>query len=340
MTFQMHPSWQHYLQQHHAQIQFDRVISYGNLPQELSHALTTDIIVDLSHRGLIKISGPDAAAFLQGQLTCDVREVNNLHSSLAAHCNHKGRILALFYLLQRHDNYFMLMPKSIIPPTIAQLQKYAIFSRVKIEDYAENLLRIGLSGPSAETLLQQQFTTIPQHPLDTCQQHEVTIIRLAGKFPRFFLLAPPTHMPTLWQSLSTHAQACGADAWQLLNIQANIPTIYPVTLGKFTPHQINLPQLGAVSFNKGCYTGQEVIARMQHLGKLKSHLYQAWVSGDQLPKPGNKIITHIDDKEIEVGDLIVAKPMPPQGYQLLAVLKDDYAHAANCYLNQQLLKVG
>lgn len=328
----MNTEWQTILQQSGAVFQHNRVVHYGNLQAELAATLQEHIITDLSYKGLISVTGPDALTFLQGQLTCDVQRLNATHSSLGAHCNPKGRILSAFRIFLRDEHFYMFMPATITAAALAHLQKYAIFSKVTIKSIGDSLMRIGYSGPEANTHLSALLGPLPNTANAMIQVDDVTLINVPGPMPRFELFAPPEKIFSLWKSLIKTARPAGADAWQLLHIMAGIPTIYPATTGRFTPHQINYPKLGAVSFNKGCYIGQEIVARMEYLGKLKSHMHRAEINCKNIPRPGNTLFCQNGDEAIEIGSVIIAKPTPSENYQLLAVVKDEFAKDNVCYL--------
>jgi folate-binding protein YgfZ len=171
--------------------------------------------------GLLKITGPDAKKFLQGQLTCNLDEVTE-EPRLGAHCNPQGRIISLFRIFLKDENYFLQMPPSMIPIALKALKKYAVFFKVELSD-ASSEIKI------SEKINQQN------------KQAE---------------------------------------------IENGIAEIYPETSEKFLPHELNLPTLGGVSFNKGCFTGQEIIARMQYRGKLKTRLFSTPISSDTPPQRG------------------------------------------------------
>lgn len=226
------------------------------------------MIQPFPHQGLIKVSGPQSKPFLQGQLTCDLNEITPEHSLLGAYCDHKGRILTDFRLHYDGQDYYLLLNKSLLEKTITRLKKYAVFSKVNIDD---------------------------------C-----------------------THQP------STQA---ATEAWRLGNIMAGIPTIYPQTSELFTPHMINFHLIKGVSFNKGCFVGQEVIARTEHLGKSKRHMYRLQGVSDKRPEPGDPVFSQGQ----EVGTVVDASPDPelPSGYQLLAVIHDEKFIAQGVSLTPQ-----
>lgn len=219
--------------------------------------------------------GEQAAKFLQGQVTCDVREVTENNSLLGAHCDPKGRIQFIFRLFKRGDDFYLQMTRELIPHAINLLQKYAQFSRIKLE---EGLLR----GPvaSAPQRVSALGAPLPRHP------------SVNDEFEK----------------------------WKLENIQKGIPTVYPETIGLFTPHQLNLQLLNAISFNKGCYTGQEIVARMQYLGKLKQQMYRVSFIGQDVILPGTKIY---NQNSQEVGELVDSAFESQKKQQALVVLNNN-----------------
>jgi folate-binding protein YgfZ len=227
-------------------------------------------ISKLNDHSLIKISGPDASKFLQGQLTCDVSKITPEQSSLGAHCNVKGRVMSLFRLFLFQADYYLLMPSAVTEAALASLKKYAMFSKVK------------LTLPTADIYGLQQASLALTYPA----QHEAVsatdascCIRIAGE-QRFLLI----------DFADTLALEHNDDinAWHTADISNGLPRLYPETIGEFLPHYINLPQLGALSFTKGCYTGQEIIARMEHRGKIKQKMNFCQLPIDATP--GEKII--------------------------------------------------
>ncbi len=179
-------------------------------------ALNKSMSVNLPSQGLLKVSGPDAEKLLQGQLTCDVTKT----PCLGAHCNPQGRVISLFWLFTEGCDFYLKMPKTLLPIALKALQKYAVFFKVSLE-------------------------------------------------------------------INDSLEASGSDEeWKLFNIVSNIPTIYPESSEKFLPHDLNLPELGGVSFDKGCYTGQEIIARMQYKAKLKNHLTHTRIQSENTPVIG------------------------------------------------------
>lgn len=223
-------------------------------------------LFDLTHLGLINIVGASAKTFLQGQLTCHLDEITENQSRLGAHCNPQGRVISFFHVFIRNDSYYLQMPRELIPLATRALQKYAVFFKVILNDVSDQFKQLGYIG--------EELIDMPHHPYEQFEKDHSIIIRMPGTPARYQLIGEP-HTLMQWYEKGVLENLT---YWKSIDIQHNLPAIYPETSEQFLPHQLGLPQLNAVSFNKGCYTGQEIIARMQYRGKLKNHLYRARVA--------------------------------------------------------------
>lgn len=256
------------------------------------------IILDYTH---IQISGADAAKLLQGQLTCDINKITQKNGLFGAHCNPQGRILYLFYLSQINDHYYVTLPKNMLEIAFNALKKYAVFFKVtlsKVDDW----VTMGY---------QQSDELIPIHFSSK--------ITLPSKTGRFIALFAKEEINKIKLSLNC------PKTWQLDNIKDCIPMIYPETSGKLLPHDLNLPELGAVDFKKGCYTGQEIIARMHYRGKLKNHLYHAQIISMLPILPGSLIYTEDHHQKKEIGIVLESRERENAQHDVLIVT--DAAHA-------------
>lgn len=249
---------------------------FGNRTRELRASKAGNIIADMSAYGLISLRGADVESYLQGQLTNDIRPIlNDARSGLAAVCTHKGRMQSCFRLFKRDDGVWLRLPKSMIQPTIDRLRMYVLMSDVAIEDASSALQRFGLSGPDAASLLAEQFDgPIPADVDDVVHAGPISVIRVpaAPGMQRFELFAEAGPLTRLWNNLNVNCAPCSHEAWQLTDIRAGLPTLYPATIEAFVPQMANMQAVNGVSFNKGCYTGQEVVARMQYRGELKRQM--------------------------------------------------------------------
>jgi hypothetical protein len=316
--------WIDFLEESGGWVVNDRAVHFGHEASELWTVLNDgDTCSDLSHRGLIAAQGPDADLFLQGQLTCDVQRATLDHSVLGALCSPKGRALACFRLFRRGETAYLELPQELVEPTLTRLRKYVLRAKVTLEEASDRLIRFGVAGPHAETLLTDQFGVIPEAVNSvvhtTGDWLDITVIRLPGTTPRFELHGPLPVMQALWKALDSNVTFTGAEPWRLLDILAGIPTIYPETVEAFVPQMINLDVLDGISFQKGCYTGQEVVARTHYLGKLKRRMVLARVDGDDPPRPGDALFSPQADASQSAGRLVDVAKHPDGGYAVLAV---------------------
>ena len=328
----MKQQWREFLQNAGAELDGECVGSFGNPERELQVATTGTVLSDLSHLGLISAHGADAAAYLQGQLTCDVREVTAQRSRLGAHCTHKGRAQALFRLFKRGDSYYLQLPAALVDESIQRLRKYVLMSKITLEDAGDALVRFGYAGPDAAAHLQEALGAVPSEVDAVVQTPDLLAIRLPGIHPRFELAGELEAAQRLWQLLDVHAAPVGAAPWGLLDVLAGLPNVYPETVETFVPQMLNLHAIGGVSFIKGCYTGQEVVARTEYLGKLKRRMYLGHVGGERLPRPGEALYAPDCQSGQGTGTVVDAQPYPDGGFELLAVIQSASVDAGGVRL--------
>jgi folate-binding protein YgfZ len=287
---------------------------------------------------MIRVTGKKAATFLQGQLTCDMQEITPTQSRLGAHCSHKGRVLTSLRVVNFQDQLYLILPETMVAPAIAELKKYAMLSRVSLEK-ENQLMMMGCYGAELHDELLRLFKTLPEIIDSAIYTQELLIVRVHVHdiAPRYLIMGLPAAIGALEQHLSTQF-SLGDDAqWRLLDIQAGVAVIYSQTADLFTPQMLNYPELKAVSFKKGCYIGQEVIARTHYLGKAKRHLQVGKLIADggelQLPQPGD-VISRQDGQD--AGVVVEGVLDELGGYALLAVVQDD-ALVGDIFLGKDLV---
>jgi hypothetical protein len=314
--------WQQYLQQNGAQCEKNVVLHFGSPEQERQAALQGDVLTDLSYFGVIKVSGSDAAKFLQGQLTNDVRQVNANQSQLTAWCNPKGRIIVNLRLFKRQDAYYLFLPQASVEMTLKRLRMYILRAAVQLEDVSHQLIRLGIAGKQSASLIADSLKCTPPAAINASLTLEAsTVIRVQGAQPRYLLF---TEMPQIiWSQLVQSACPVGATIWQWLDILAGLPQIVPATSEEFVPQMINYSLIDGVSFKKGCYTGQEIVARMQYLGTLKRRMYLAKIDTTSLPQPGDAL--YVSSELQSVGKIVNAQWHPHGGVVVLAVVQITHA---------------
>lgn len=332
----MNSTWQSFLEGLGASIVEGEVRNYGDPASELKLALNGNTLCDLSHEALIQAKGDDSTAFLQGQLTNDVRAVSETQHQLSSYCSPKGRMLALFRLFQRGESYYLQLPQSVLEPTLKRLRMFVLMSKVELEDVSDALIHFSLSGPDVEAMLEKHLGEIPDGVDQASTQQGITLLRIAGVQPRFIVIGEHSRMQTLWQALQADgASPVGADAGRLLDIHAGLPAVWPETIEAFVPQMVNLQQVNGVSFKKGCYTGQEVVARMQYLGKLKRRMYLAHVSGDTAPVAGDTVFSPSSESGQGAGKVVTVAASPEGGYDILAVIEIASVEAGPVYLDTE-----
>jgi folate-binding protein YgfZ len=256
----------------------------------------SQLIADLSHNALIGVSGDDATAFLHGQFTNDVESLPVDGAQWNGWCSPKGRLLATFLLIRRGDGYLMLLPAEIAPAIMKRLQMFVLRSKVKIADATGQYARRGLMGERAGP-----------RPMQVEESNGSIVVGLAPA--RFIALMPPDKAPAANSSV---------DAWELAAIRSGVPIITAATQEAFVPQMANFELVGGVSFKKGCYPGQEIVARMQYRGGLKRRMALAHVAGAERPEPGQSVYSGAFGEQ-SAGTIVNAAPAPEGGFDALVV---------------------
>lgn len=326
----MHPDWHTFLTAAGAIISNGRVVDFNNSKQATNDQRNT--ICDLSHYALLAVQGEDAVKFLQGQLTNDVTKVDDLHSQLNAYCNNKGRMLANFRVFRSDGTYFISLPQELAEATLTKLQQYVLRSQVMMGNVSDALLCVGVCGEEAAATLTQHLGTLPTSTDEVAQFETAIVIRCAGE-NRFECYATPDHMPAHWQALTESMTPVGAEQWELHNIRAGIPVITTPTSEAFVPQMANMELINGVSFSKGCYTGQEIVARMHYLGKLKQRMYRISMVGKSVVTAGTTLSAENAKASQAVGTIVSAVQTDNGNVEALAVIQ-------NSYVKEDKLKLG
>jgi len=286
-------------------------------------------VTDLSHFSLIRASGPDVRPFLQGQLTNDINLVTPQVAQLSSYCSPKGRMLGSFWIFQRGEELYLQLPADRLEAILKRLRMFVLRSQVTLEEAGDELARFGLAGDCAADLL----PFVPADEKGCLTRDGLTVIRLPGDRPRFEVLGPPSALTGLWKEAAGRAEQTGPDFWGLMDIRAGIPNVHEDTVEAFVPQMANLQIIGGVSFTKGCYTGQEVVARMQYLGKLKRRMYRAHIDSPERPLPGTEAYSASSESGQGAGRIVDAVPAPEGGFEALVVLQISVAEAGDIRLH-------
>jgi folate-binding protein YgfZ len=286
------------------------------------------VFTRLDHLGLIAFAGADARAFLHGQLTCDIESLTPARCRHGGYCTAKGRLLATFLVWQREDAFHMQISGSLREAMQKQLSKFILRSKVKASDASADYACIGVSGEGAAEVLKQVLGTVPAAPYEVRHITDASIIKLPVE--RYEIAVAAAGARALEDALSKHASAATTEVWDGLDVRAGIPVIAPQTQEEFVPQMVNLDLLGGVSFTKGCYPGQEIVARMHYRGGLKQRMYLVHIAADVAPQAGDRLYS-VRFGEQACGMIVRAALAPGGGYDALAVLQINQAQDGNAH---------
>ena len=291
------------------------------------------VACDLAPLRVIAVGGADAAAFLQGQLSADVNELAAGTCRYASFNSPKGRMLANFVLWREpttESGFRLLLPEDIAAPVAKRLSMYTLRSKVTLADISADTLRLGIGGPAGAAALRAALGVAPA-PFESLTAGETTLLGLPG--PRFVVLMPLATADATQAQIRGHAAPAAFDVWQWLTIRAGVPVVTAATQDAFVAQTANWDILGGIDFKKGCYTGQEIIARMQYLGRLKERTF---LFHADLPSvsPGERIFS-VAFAEQPCGTVVNAAPAPGGGCDLLAVLHIAAAERGDARLGAQ-----
>jgi folate-binding protein YgfZ len=278
-------------------------------------------VAPLSDLGLITLTGEDAAQFLHNQLTNDVAHLGKNEARLAGYCTPKGRLLATFLMWKTNDTIVLQLASDILPAIQKRLQMFVMRSKVKLVDATDQHVMLGLSGTSADVTLSTWFGALPTSPYSTVTSEAGTLIRVADAFaaPRYIWVTTPDLAITHWPELCGKLTPVDSTAWRLTDIHAGIPHVTQATQEKFVPQMINFELIGGVNFKKGCYPGQEIVARSQYLGKLKRRMMLATIE-TQDAAAGMDVFSS-EDPDQPCGMIVNAERSSPSTYDCLVEIK-------------------
>ncbi len=314
----MNLNWQNFLRSHQAEFNNDADISFTH-----TNITNPKALYPIPHLGILKISGSDAAKLLQGQITCNVNDITETKSSLGALCNPKGRVLSTFLLIKTPDGFLMILPIDLLDSIQKKLRMYILRSDATVNNVTENLCLFGLNDQTKPNNI-ERFNT-----------HQDTFISVSftDTVNRQLIIADTDTAINLWTQYSTKENFTNANSahWRYLDLLAGIPWLSPATAEEFIPQMLNLDELGGISYTKGCYTGQEIVARTHYLGKTKRELVLAECLAPFSPVPNASIYAVDSDSDQAIAKVLLALPTPDQAlnqnktnlikYSLLIVLQ-------------------
>jgi folate-binding protein YgfZ len=289
----MNQNWKNFLLSHHATFESDTHITFPAVSNN-----NDKTIYPVAHLAVLTVSGKDAAKLLQGQLTCNINDITETKSSLGALCNPKGRAITILLLVKSGDTFLVILPEELLEPVKKRLQMYILRSDVTLTNSSDQLCLIGLSDPA-----------MPTEPLFGTTQQELITVNFSATQSRHLVIAEADKAIALWSEQVGHQgfEPKNPDQWRYIDILSGIPWLTTETSEEFIPQMLNLDLLGGISFNKGCYTGQEIVARTHYLGKTKRALFLAECDTLLTPAPNSTIIDDSTGTEQTVGKVLLAQ---------------------------------
>lgn len=250
------------------------------LPRSCSpKILESGYAVLLKQTGLLALEGDDAVSFIHGQLSNDILHLDAASARLAAYCTPQGRMLALFHVWKAEGRIWLMLPRDILPALQKRLQMYVLRAKVKLADESGKQAILGVGGRRAGAVLSRWFSTLPSEPFGKVENGMGVLVRVGDAFgaPRYLLTVPLARLQEVESALSAELAMCDENSWALGDIEAGVPQITLPVQDRFIPQMVNLEQTGGLSFKKGCYPGQEVIARSQYRGTVRRRMFHAYM---------------------------------------------------------------
>jgi folate-binding protein YgfZ len=260
------------------------------------HSHANSAYMTLAPLGVLHVEGEDGQSLLQNLLTNDVDALAINQSQITGLCNPKGRLLAIFLLVRRHNRYQLILPKTMCAGLKQRLSMYILRSKVTISDVSDSIFCMGLSSATGISSL-----TLPDESYQATEHNDSVIIKYPSSQPRFLFIGPTAEVNTLISELAEQQwQVATPSQWELLDMEAGLPMIWPETKEQFTTQQVNLDLVNGVSFKKGCYPGQEIVARLHYLGTPSRRMFQGEVQtqnsveiGDEVTSDNGNIAGHV-----------------------------------------------
>jgi folate-binding protein YgfZ len=316
----MQADWQKSLEAQGALVSGDAVVHFGNAAAELTATSNNNTLCDLSHLGLLQLSGDDAASFLQGQVTNDVNLLSGNNAHYSAYCNPKGRMLALFLAFSNNNHLHLQFNKTLLETISKRLKMYVMRSKVTIKDMSDEVIKLGVNGPDVQKLLTPLFASLPSKNYELITLENTTLLKLPSidGHTRFEIITDTASAFKTWDALKQQCQPIGKSCWDWLDIQTGIPDISLNTQEQFVPQMLNLDILDGINFKKGCYTGQEIVARMHYLGSVKRRTFLASLQSSAAPQAGEVLL---DEKNQAAGQIVRVATNLNNGFDVLAEMR-------------------
>lgn len=275
-------------------------------------------VMPLVQMAVVEIDGPDSEKFLQGQTSAQVAQADGRIAPPTCFCTPKGRMIANAQLLRvAPERYWLLLEASVAAALRAHLAKYAVFYKTELR-LRDDLAIIGVAGPEAASALESLEAEPPAQAWSMTRSEALVVTRHPGEPSRFVAIGEAAPLIARWEALTRRATVAGNAHWTLLDIRAGLAWIDESRREALLPQMINWEALGGISFKKGCYTGQEVVARAHYRGQVKKRLMRFRLADERAAAGDTVALSAPDGKAL--GDIVALAPAPEGGVELLAVV--------------------
>ncbi|RDV29329.1 folate-binding protein [Alteromonas aestuariivivens] len=297
--------------------------------------LPDNLVIELDHYGVIKLEGEQQDEFLHGQLTINIKALPDNQARRAAHCDFKGKTWSLSVACRHEGALLLSINGDALPHSLAQFKKYGVFSRVEITDESTHWAQYCVSGPLASEFIKNSFGSLPQTPLALVQGALGLAVKLEMADSHWLLLLNPDGKKAFDEyCLVNSLELFPSEVFEALSIQAGIPLVSGPNINEFVPQMMNVQALNGIDFNKGCYMGQEVVARTRYLGKNKRAARIFRLSQATNISPGDMVEMQLGENWRRAGTVIRSAELGAESW-LLAVLPLE-AEETTCFRLAQL----
>ena len=319
------PQWATFLNDQNAQ--FDdkgKITTFGQAELERFLIKNGPVLTSLTHQGLLKVTGSEAETFLQGQLTTDIKDVSEMQAQISAYCDPKGQVLVIFLVFKYQGDFYLSFDSSLKEAIQKRLTMFVMRSDVQITDVSNSLIHIGFAGEFGDLDIQRRLDTKVKEIYETGYievegMSDVCVIKVPGPYHKYDLFGPADQVALAWKSLRSNADVTNSYDWNLLNIAAGVPEITSETSAQFIAQFLNLDKLGGINFKKGCFPGQEIIARVHYRGKVTKRMFRIRCDEVVDLTTGQELVLKDNNDKSHKLTVINANPGILEGTLLLAV---------------------
>lgn len=272
------PVWSEFLASQNAQLDENgKIASFGHAELERFLIKNGPVVTSLTDQALIKVSGSEAQSFLQGQLTSDINKVTDTLAQFSAYCDPQGQVLANFLVFKYQGDFYLNFDGSLRESILKRLQMFVLRSDVQLEEVSSQIIQIGFAGEFGDLDVQRRLSTKVKENFETGMvtlegMEDIVVVKVPGPYHKYALFGPATQMIEAWKKIRDNSDVTNSYDWNLLDIAAGVPKVTANTSAKFIAQFFNLDKFDAINFQKGCFPGQEVIARVHYRGKVTKRM--------------------------------------------------------------------